>query len=87
VRESFRLHWKRALIIRDRLRLSEEAFHLILGAVIGVIGGLTNLAYFAVSELTKKLILSGSGDLGEIAATLAPWQRLLIRRSEDWRRV
>jgi CIC family chloride channel protein len=78
VREFFRRHWKRALIIRDRLRLSEEAFHLILAGVIGVIGGLTNLAYFAVSELTKKVILSSNGDLGGIAATLVPWQRLLI---------
>lgn len=76
--EFFRRHWKRALIIRDRLRLSEEAFHLILAAVIGAIGGLANLAYFAVSLLTRKLILSSDGDLAEIASTLALWQRLLI---------
>lgn len=78
VHEFFRRHWKRTLIIRDRLRLSEEAFHRILASVIGVVGGLTNLAYFVVSDLVKKVILSGDGDLGRIAATLVPWQRLLI---------
>ena len=76
--EFFRRHWKRALIIRDRLRLSEEAFHLVLGGVIGAIGGLTNLAYVAVSVLARKVILSSDRDMAEIAATLAPWQRLLV---------
>jgi CIC family chloride channel protein len=76
--EFFRRHWKRALIIRDRLRLSEEAFHLVLAGIIGAIGGLTNLAYFLITELTRSLILSSNGDLAAIAATMAAWQRLLI---------
>jgi len=78
VHEFFRRHWKRALIIRDQLRLSEEAFHLLLATAIGVVAGLTNLAYFAVTMLVRKLILSSDGDVGEIAAAFAPWQRLLI---------
>ncbi|HYV31134.1 MAG TPA: ClcB-like voltage-gated chloride channel protein [Candidatus Binatia bacterium] len=78
VHEFFRRHWRRALIIRDQLRLSEEAFHLLLAAAIGVIGALTNLAYHTVSQLTKWLVLSRTGDLVEIAEALAPWQRLLV---------
>src|SRR6266516_4414701 len=78
VHEFFRRHWRRALIIRDQLRLSEEAFHLLLAAAIGIIGALTNLAYHTVSQLTKWLVLSRTGDLVEIAEALAPWQRLLV---------
>ncbi len=77
-RQFFRKHWRKALIIRDQLRLSEEAFHLLLAAAIGVIGALTNLAYHTVSQLTKWLVLSRTGDLVEIAEALAPWQRLLV---------
>jgi CIC family chloride channel protein len=74
----FRKHWRRALLVRDRLRLSEEAFHLILATLIGIIGALTNLAYHAVSQLTKWLVLGRTGDLIEIAEGLEPWQRLLV---------
>src|SRR5437667_8765690 len=78
VHEFFRSHWRRALIIRERLRLSEEAFHLLLAAAIGIIGALTNLAYHTVSQLTKWLVLNRSGDLVEIAEALSAWQRLLV---------
>jgi len=76
--EFFRRHWKRVIIIRDRLRLSEEAFHLILAGIIGFLGGLANLAYHLLSELAKVTILSDTGDLGEIASELASWQRLMV---------
>ena len=78
MREFFQRHWKGALIIRDRLRLSEEAFHLILAGAIGVIGGLANLVYYLLSESMKLIILARSGDLTAIAEGLAPWQRLLV---------
>jgi len=74
----FRKHWRKALIIRDRLRLSEEAFHLLLATLIGIIGALTNLTYHTLSQLTKWLVLGRSGDLLEIAEGLAPWQRLVV---------
>jgi CIC family chloride channel protein len=76
--EFFRRHWRRALIIRDRLRVSEDAFHLLLAMVVGIIGGLTNLAYHTVSQLTQWLVLGRSGDLVEIAEALAPWERLAV---------
>ena len=46
----FRRHWRRLLLIRDRLRLSEEAFHIILAGIVGVIGGVTNLVYYRMSQ-------------------------------------
>src|ERR1051325_2220708 len=78
VLEFFRRHRRWALLIRDRVRLSEEAFHLLLAAAIGIIGALTNLVYHTVSQLTKWLVLSRSGDLVEIAEALGPWQRLMV---------
>jgi CIC family chloride channel protein len=77
-REFFWLHWRRVLVWRDRLRLSEEAFHLIIACVIGVIGGLTNLAYHATNQLIRLVVLSRQGDLPEIADALAPWQIMLV---------
>ena len=46
----FRRHWQRALIIRDWLRLSEEAFHLLLAAIVGIIGGLTYWIYYICNQ-------------------------------------
>lgn len=77
-RKFFQRHWRRALIIRDRLRLSEEVLHLLLAGGVGMIGGLTNVGYHLISQLAKLLVLSDTGDLGEIASALAPWQRLLV---------
>lgn len=77
-REFFRRHWRRALVIRDRLRLSEDAFHLILAGLVGLIGGMANLAYYLLSELGKRTLLSRTGDLGDIAADLEEWQRLVV---------
>ena len=50
VRAFFRLHWKALLLLRDRLRINEEALHLVLAGVIGVIGGAVNLVYHACNE-------------------------------------
>ncbi len=71
-------HWRRILILRDRLRMSEETVSMVAAVVVGVIGGLTNLAYHVVNQLTKWLVLGQTGDLLEIARSLAPWQRVLV---------
>lgn len=73
-----RRHWQGALILRDRLRLSEEAFHLLLAAGIGIIGGLTHLIYFLASQMFQLLLLGGAGDLVEMSRDLTAWQRVLI---------
>jgi CIC family chloride channel protein len=78
VNEFFRRHWRRLLLVRERLRMSEEAFHLVLAAGIGVIGGVTNFAYHIVNQLTKWLVLGRTENLVEIAEGLVPWERVLV---------
>ena len=73
-----RRHWRRALVVRERLRPSEEAFNLALAGVVGLVGGLINVAYYVIQELSKLAMLHKPGDLGEIAHGLGPWARVLI---------
>ena len=72
-REFLRRHWQRALLWRERLRVSEGTFHLIVAAVIGVIGGLSNLAYHACNELLTWLLLGGHRELEEYARDHMGW--------------
>jgi len=76
-RDFFKRHWRRLILIRDRIRLSEEAFHLILAGVVGVIGGGSNLVYYRLSHLLQWLVFGRTGDLPELARDLELWQRLL----------
>ncbi len=73
-----RKHLGRLLAIRDLLRVNEETFHLILAGIVGVLGGLVNLCFYACTELTMRLVLHGTGDVVEIAEVLPWWERLLI---------
>ena len=74
----FRRHWQRALRVREKLRLSEEAFHLVLAGGVGVIGGLVNLFFYHATESVKYFFLRHPGDPSEVAEMMAPWQRVLI---------
>src|SRR5688572_5025879 len=74
----FRRHWRRALIVRDWFRLSEEALHLLLASLVGVIGGLTNWIYFWCNQLIQYFVFGKTGDLLNAGRALDPWQRLLI---------
>lgn len=74
----FRRHWQRALIIRNWLRLSEEAFHLILAALIGVAAGLINYIYYACNYLLQLALFQETGDILAIANRMEDWQRLLV---------
>jgi chloride channel protein, CIC family len=74
----FRRHWQRALRVREKLRLSEEAFHLVLAGGVGVIGGLVNLFFYHATESVKYFFLRRPGDPSEVAEMMAPWQRVLI---------
>jgi H+/Cl- antiporter ClcA/predicted transcriptional regulator len=75
--ELFRRHWQRALRIRERLRFSEEAFHLLLAGGVGIIGGLVNLFFYHATELAGRLFLRQSGELVEVAERMVPWQRVV----------
>jgi CIC family chloride channel protein len=76
--EIFRRHWRRLLLIRERLRLSEEAFHIIIAGAVGVLGGVTNLVYYRLSQAVQWVVFARTGDLPELASGLNFWQRLLV---------
>ena len=76
VHRFLRRHWQRALRIRDKLRLSEETFHLLLAGGVGVLGGLVNLIFYFSIESVQRFIFHHEGDMVEVAETLAWWQRL-----------
>ncbi len=73
----FRRHWQGALALRDKLRVTEETFHLILAGLVGVIGGLTNLAFFIAIEWVMGFALRTRGEVVEIAQIMGPWQRVI----------
>jgi len=50
-------HWQRLLRIREKLRFSEAAFHLVLAGGVGVIGGMVNLFFYYATESVKLLFL------------------------------
>jgi CIC family chloride channel protein len=73
-----RRHLERLLVLRELVRINEETFHLILAGIIGVIGGVVNLCFYALTELMMKLVLHRTGDAVEIAQLLPWWQRLVV---------
>jgi len=73
----FRGHWQRLLRIREKLRFSEEAFHLILAGGVGVIGGLVNILFYYCIESVKHLFLRRPGDPVEVAEMMESWERMV----------
>lgn len=78
LRRFARQHWKRALQVREKLRFSEEAFHLLLAGGVGVLGGLVNVASYYILESVKALFLRAPGDPVEVAEMLVAWQRVAV---------
>lgn len=70
-------HLRRALEIREKIRINEETLHLIIAGAIGIIGGLTNLLFYAFLEVVMWMTLHGSGDVVEIASVMSWWGRLI----------
>jgi len=75
-RSFFAQHWRRLLALRGRYGLSEEAFHLLLAAAVGIAAGVVNLLFYLGVESLKVLALRRPEDLVEIAEMLTPWARL-----------
>jgi CIC family chloride channel protein len=73
-----REHWQRLLRIREKLRFSEETFHLVLAGLVGVIGGLTNLIFYFVNQILVSVCFGHSGEVVDAAHFLPSWQRMLI---------
>jgi chloride channel protein, CIC family len=78
IRDYFRTHWRGALVWRDRLKPSEEAFHLMLSGGVGIVGGLTFFVFNAFHACLQWLFVGRTGNLLVIVQNLAPWQRILI---------
>ncbi|HWN96499.1 MAG TPA: chloride channel protein [Methylomirabilota bacterium] len=78
LRAFFRLHWKGALLIRDKLRLNEDAFHLLLAGMVGVIGGGAQAAFHAANRLIKLLVFGESGDFATIVEHAPAWQIVAV---------
>lgn len=77
-RAFFRLHWKGALLIRDKLRLNEEALHLVMAGLVGVIGGAATLAYHGASQFIKWIAFGSTGDFLQIAETVPQWKLIVV---------
>jgi CIC family chloride channel protein len=77
LQQYLRRHWQRALRIREKLRFSEEAFHLLLAGGVGVIGGLVNLFFYDATEGVTNLFLRHTGRPEEVAERIEDWQRVL----------
>jgi CIC family chloride channel protein len=77
-RNFFRRHRQAALHWREKLVFKEEAFHLLLAAVIGVIGGCVNLFFFYAGEMVQRLFLPQPIDPVRAAEMFATWQRLAV---------
>lgn len=75
-RASLARHWQGWLSLRERLRLSEDALHLALAVLIGIVAGVTNLVFYGATEMVKLLTLHHAGDLVATAWLLPPWARL-----------
>ncbi len=71
-RDFLNRHWRRALRWREKLVLREEAFHLVLAGVVGVIGGLVNLFFYYAVHLIQP------GDPVEVVGRLNDWERVLV---------
>jgi CIC family chloride channel protein len=76
--ELLRRNWQRALRIREKIWLSEETLHLVLAAVVGVIGGLVNLFFHQAIEISQTIFLHNKADLVTVAEGLDLWHRLII---------
>ncbi len=74
----FRRHWQRLLRIREKIRFSEEAFHLVLAGGVGVLGGLVNIFFYYATESVKYLFLHQPGDPAEVAEMMGNVQRVVI---------
>ena len=73
----FQRHWQRALRVRERLRFSEEALHLVIAGGVGVIGGLVNILFYYATESVSLLFLRRPGEVVEVAEQMVAWQRIV----------
>jgi CIC family chloride channel protein len=75
----FRRHWQRAVQWREKLVPHEEAFHLFLAAIVGIIGGLVNVFFYYGGEVVQRIaMMQPVHDPVQEEQSFAPLQRLLV---------
>ena len=62
----------------NRMMANEEVFHLVLAAIIGVIGGFVNLAFLKLVALIQWIVFQKSGDSAVLAQDLSAFLRILV---------
>ena len=77
-RQFLRQHWQKALRVREKLALSEEALHLVMAGVVGLMGGVINVLFYLSVEKVQALLVGHKGhDIVEIAEKMAPVWRFI----------
>jgi CIC family chloride channel protein len=70
-RQFLRRHWQRALRIREKLWLSQEALHLVMAGVVGLMGGVINVLFYLSVEKVQVLLVGHPGqNIVEVAESL-----------------
>src|SRR5580658_3419248 len=77
-RNFLRQHWQKALRVRERLWLSQEALHLLMASGVGLLGGVINVLFYVSIEGAQDLFLRHRGeDIVAVARLLSgPWRLL-----------
>jgi CIC family chloride channel protein len=77
-RNFIRQHWQKALQVRERLWLSQDALHLLMAAMVGLMGGMINVFFYLSIEGAQDLFLRHPGqNIVEIARLLTPFWRVV----------
>ncbi len=72
-RNYLRQHWQKALQVRQRLVPSQEALHLMMAAVVGLMGGVINVLFYVSIEGAQDLFVRNRGQDIVAIAKLLPW--------------
>ena len=77
-RDYLRQHWQKALQVRQRLVLSQEVIHLLMAAVVGLMGGVINVLFYLSIEGAQDLFVRHPGEGIVAVARLLPWPWRLV---------
>lgn len=77
LRRWMRRDWRSLLRLRERFEFSEEAFHLVMAAVVGVVGGFVNLFFLYGIGSAKWIFLHNVDDPVVVAEEMDWTMRLL----------
>jgi CIC family chloride channel protein len=78
LRNFLRQHWQKALRLRQRFWLSQEALHMLMAGAVGVMGGVINVLFYLSIEGAQDFFLRHPGeDIVQVAKLLTwPWRLL-----------